>query len=79
MGKVYLSINGNKIKQFIFVAVDGGRIFVPLTKFINNGNGIRKYYWEKNSLDFKIGKIIGEFYIYNSIEEIAKRSKIEIK
>jgi hypothetical protein len=37
------------------------------------------YYWERNSLDFKIGKIIGNFYIHNNIEGVAKIVKIEIR
>lgn len=75
---VYLKIGGNHIKQLLFVAMDGGRIFVPLPE-INSNNDQISYYWERNSLEFKVGRIVGEYYIYNSLEGIAERSKIEIK
>lgn len=76
---IYLVINGSRIKSYIFVSADGGRIFVPLPRKEVDEKGTVKYYWESNSLDFQIGKIIGEFYIYKSIEKIAERSTIEIR
>lgn len=75
---IYLSINGTQIKQFIFIQMDGGRIFVPLPKQKINKNKQVIYYWERDSLEYKIGKIIGEFYIYNSLEGIANKSDISI-
>jgi len=78
--RVYLSINGTRIKQLTFVAADGGRIFVPLPKTeVNRQNSEINYIWDRNSLEFKVGRIIGEYYIYNSLEGVAERSKIEIK
>ena len=75
---VYLSIGGNRIKQLIFVAMDGGRIFVPLPERVYDGDKLY-YFWERKSLAFKVSNIIGQYDIYNSIEGIAGRSKIEIK
>jgi len=76
--EVYLSINGTRIKSYIFVWADGGRIFVPLPELESNNDEVT-YYWERNSLDFKIGKIIGNFYIHKTIEGVAKIAKIEIR
>jgi hypothetical protein len=74
---VSLKINGVTIKQLIFVWCDGGRIRVPLPRIKIVGDQ-RVFYWEANSLEFKIGKLIGNFYIYEDIEGIARMSNIEI-
>jgi len=76
--KVFLSINGTRIKSHIFVWADGGRILVPLPRIESKDDEIT-YYWERNSLDFKIGKIIGNFYIHKNMEDVAKMAKIEIR
>ena len=76
--EVFLSINGNRIKSHIFVWADGGRILVPLPKTESKDDKVI-YYWERNSLDFKIGNIIGNFYIHNNIEGVAKMAGIEIR
>jgi len=74
---VYLKINGVTIKQLSFVTCDGGRIFVPLpeSKFKDK---TQTFHWQIQSIAFKVGKIIGSFYIYNSLEGIAEASKILI-
>lgn len=74
---VYLEINGVKIKDVMFISCDGARIRVPLPK-IKMVNDKRIWYFDKKSLEYKLGKVIGEFYIYNNIKGIAKRSKIKI-
>jgi len=73
--EVLLSVNGNKIKSYYFVIFDSGRIIVPLAKLASNGTR----YWERNSLDFKIAKIIGSFGFYKTIEKVAEWGKIEIR
>lgn len=75
---VYLKINGLPIKQFLFVSCDGGRILVPAPNRKVVDNKI-SFWFDKNSLEYKIGKIIGNFYIYENIEGVAKMSNIEIK
>jgi len=76
--KVYLSINGTKVKELIFILLDGGNLFVPLpdTETINEQ---LIYYWDKESLKYNVGKIIGLFNSYGSLEAIAERSNIEIR
>ena len=75
---VYLYLNGSPIKEITFISCDGGRIFVSLPDIEFRGNK-RYYYWDKNSIGYKIMKIVGEYYIYNNIEGVAKRSRIIIK
>lgn len=74
---IFLYINGEPIKELIFISCDGGRIFVnwPDIEYKNNK---KLFYWNKNSVGFKTMKIIGEYYIYKNIEGIAKMSKIKI-
>src|SRR3990170_371905 len=72
---VYLKIGGVRIKELSFVSLDGGRIFVPVPE-IAQENDRRIYLWNKNSLEYKIGKVIGTFYIYESLEGIGRRSNI---
>jgi hypothetical protein len=75
---VKLKINNTTIKQLSFISCDGGRITVPLPKSEVVEEEL-KYYWCQNSIDFKVGRIIGRFYIYNSLFGIARMSKIEVK
>jgi len=37
------------------------------------------FYWRKDSIEFKLTELIGNFYIYNDIYGIAKMSQIEIR
>ena len=75
--KVSLKINETVIKQIQFVSCDHGNIFVPLTTIRKGRNG-RIDEWDRRSLEYKIAKIIGKFYIYDTIEGVAEKSKIKI-
>jgi len=75
---VYLRVNTLQIKQFLFIYCDGGRILVPLPNR-ELVNGELSFWFDKDSLEYKIGKIIGDFYIYTSLEGVAKTSNIQIK
>lgn len=74
---VYLKAYGVTIKQIPFISCDGGRIFVPMPEFRVVNDKI-EYYWNKNSLEFKLGQLIGDFYAYGSIDGVAAMSKIRI-
>jgi|GEM_PF-5677602 len=90
---VDLVYNGNHIKRIPFIYCDGGRISVALpdtdwknSKNIWEGKDLlqRQYknvafYWRKDSIEFKLTELIGNFYIYNDIYGIAKMSQIEIR
>lgn len=74
---VSLKIIGVTIKQITFVYCDGGRISVPLPDLkIVEGN--RAFSWRQGSLDYKLGQLVGSFYIYDSIEGVAAMSQIEL-
>jgi hypothetical protein len=57
------------------------RYFVPLpeSELIDSGLSKFRYYWKRDSLEFKLGKIISHFYsVYPTIETFAERCEIEI-
>lgn len=74
---VNLTIYGVPIKQLYFIYCDGGRINVPMPELKTENDKI-KYYWNKNSIEYKVARIIGSFYIYDNIEGVAAMSKIDI-
>ena len=90
---VNLVYNNNLIKQFKFIYCDGGRIRVvmPETELDPEKNywegkdiygGSYKdvnYYWKKDSMEFMLMNVIGNFYIYKDSTGIASRSKIDIR
>ena len=75
---VCLKINGNVIKEITFVSMDGGRIFVPMPDIRLRGDENVEYFWNLNSLEVKVCRVAGSYYIYNNLEGVAQRSKIEV-
>ena len=73
---VYLKINGTTIKELIFISMDGGRIFVPMTERRFDATGSTEYFWNINSLAVSVCRIIGSYYIYQNLEGIARTSKV---
>lgn len=81
--RVYLKYGETKIYEMLFVSCDGGRYFIPLpSKRLLNPYSSKKpifeYYWVKNSLEYQVGEIIGEFYYQNNLDEVATFCKIKI-
>ena len=82
---------GTIIKRFTFIYCDGGRISVVMPELYvapehrvprvdwDDKTDYRQYFWEKNSLKYKLMSLIGSFYIYGSPEGVAKMSEIEIR
>jgi hypothetical protein len=75
---VYLKINGTIIKELTFISMDGGRIFVPMAEVRPASEGKVDYFWNLNSLQLKVCWIIGDYYIYNNIEGVARMSEVSI-
>jgi hypothetical protein len=84
---VDLVYNAQQLKRLQFVYCDGGRISVALPDIdidkadLHKDDGVdrRTFYWEKDSIEYKLTKLIGSFYIYKDIEGVAERSGIEIR
>ncbi len=78
--KVLLKINGELVTgRIFFVCVDGGRYFVPMpqTSIVHDR---RHFYWDKQSLDYKLFKVIGRVdCLYGSLEEFGDACGVKIK
>ncbi len=76
---VYIKHNGEILKTIYFVSVWGAKYLVPLPDI----DGTREnpiYYWDVNSLEMLAARHIARFHTaYTTIEEFAKRGKIEIR
>jgi hypothetical protein len=71
MSTVELRINNSPVRELTFVSLDGGRYFLPLPdKSVERGRPV--YSWFRESLEFKVGKIIGSYYRFDNIEDTAK-------
>ena len=74
-----LKINNTTIKEVYFIYCDETRIFVPLPKRVVS-KGLKSYHyeWRRDSLGFKLSKIVGKYHIYDNMEGVAKISNIKI-
>lgn len=82
---------GTIIKRFTFIYCDGGRISVVMPELyiapehrvpnadLDDDTDYREYHWEKDSLGYKLMSLIGNFYIYQNPEGVARHSNIHIK
>ena len=66
------------IETYKFVSADGERYIVPLPQIILDQNKEPIYYWRKNSPQYFIAGIIGNYYRDYTLEEVANTLKIEI-
>jgi hypothetical protein len=73
---VYLKISGTTIKELTFISMDGGRISVPMAEVRLDATGVPEYFWNLNSLEVSVCRIIGSYYIYNNLEGVARTSKV---
>ena len=74
---VYLKIGDTAIKELTFIAVDEGRIFVPMPEQeVNNGD--RRFFWILESLEVMVCRVIGKYHIYRNLSGVAKRSGVEL-
>ena len=81
---VDLRFAGAGLKTFEFAVLDGGRYLVPIPDLRMVDVADRKseaveYIYEGDSLEFLVAKVIGHFYIDNSLEGFARRQGIRIR
>ena len=74
---VLLKVQGVEIKQLTFISCDGGRIIVPMPKVVSVEEQ-SSYTYDRNSLEYRVGQIIGKFYIYNTLDGLARRAGINV-
>jgi hypothetical protein len=75
---VFLKIAGSVIKEITFISMDGGRIFVPMPDIRPSGASTVDYFWNLDSLEVKLCRIIGNYYIYKNLEGVASHSKVTL-
>ncbi len=73
---VYLKINGTTIKELTFISMDGGRIFVPMAEVRLDATRTTEYFWNLNSLEVLVCRVIGSYYIYETLEGVARKSRV---
>jgi len=71
---VLLKVQGVEIKELTFISCDGGRIIVPMPE----ADAVGAFAYDRNSLEYKVGQIVGQFYIYNTLEGVARRAGITV-
>src|SRR5574341_1474183 len=74
---VLLKVQGVEIKQLTFIACDGGRIVMPMPR-ITLVHEQRGFVYDRNSLEYKIGQIIGSYYIYETLDGVASHAGIAV-
>jgi len=74
---VNLMINGTVVRSLPFVSGDGGRYTLPLPD-LALVNEEQVFTWYKDDLDVLISEIIGNYYRYSSIVDVAKFTKVEL-
>jgi hypothetical protein len=75
---VFLKIAGVVVKELTFISMDGGRIFVPMAEIRPIDDDSVQYFWNLNSIEVKVCRVIGSYYIYETLERVAKHSKVEL-
>lgn len=76
---VKLTLAGLPIEIFWFISLDSGRYFVPMPELGNSDNDGLKYVWKRNSIIFKIARVVSYFYLtYPTIDAFANHAEIEI-
>lgn len=76
---VLLKIQGVEIKELTFISCDGGRVFVPIPKVHFIRKNERRFEYDRNSLEYRIARIIGQFHIFESLDGLAEYCGIQIK
>jgi len=75
--EIQLRVNDSTIQELPFIHLDGGRILVPMPRQVFVGSS-PAYFWERDSVEFKVGKIIGHYYIHKTIEGVGNLSGVSI-
>lgn len=75
---IYLKIGSSVVKELTFISADGGRIFVPMPGVRPLPDGATDYFWNLGSLEVRVCRIVGEYYRYNNLEGVARRSNVSI-
>jgi hypothetical protein len=76
--RIYLKIGSSVIKELTFISADGGRIFVPMPGVRPLPDETTDYFWNLGSLEVRVCRVVGEYYRYNNLEGVARRSNVSL-
>ena len=77
MFHIDLKVQGTIINSLPFISADGGRYTLPLPELIVVDDE-PSFYWDPSSIEYKIAETIGNFYHYDSLEQVAGFTNIEL-
>ena len=80
---VDLNVSGATVKRLRFAQLDGDKYLVPVPEIAvlpseGESSASLEYYYDRNSIEFLVGKIIGYFDHGINLEEFARRQQIKI-
>ncbi len=76
--QVCLKIGATIIKELHFISADGARIFVVMPEIGLDSHRGRYFFWNKDGIGVLVTNIVGNFYIYETLDGFAARSHIDI-
>ena len=77
--EIILKIGPTVIHEVTFVSLDGRRIFVPMPELRGRGDSDDvQFVWSRSSLELKLCSVIGQYYIYDDLAGIARRTDVRI-
>jgi len=74
---VHLKIQGVTIKSYPFISGDGGRYTLPLPDLVVVDDE-PSYHWNIDSVEARIAEIMGNFYRYKTLAEVAALTKVNL-
>lgn len=77
MFHINLMISGTVVRSLPFVSGDGGRYTLPLPD-LAIANDEQIFCWYKDEVDVLIAEIMGNYYRCDSIDQVAKFTKVEL-
>lgn len=77
MFHINLMINGTVVRSLPFISGDGGRYTLPLPD-LAIANDEQVFCWYRDEIDVLIAEIIGNYYRCQSIEQVAKFTKVDL-
>lgn len=75
---IHLRIGNAIVKSLPFVSADEGRYTLPLPDLIADENNKVTYFWDPDTLGYLVAEVIGNFYRYKSLKEVASITRVVI-
>lgn len=77
--EIAMKIGSTVIREVTFIPLDGRRVFVPMPELRGRGDSDDvQFVWSRSSIELKLCDIIGQYYVYNDLSGIARRTGVRI-